>query len=225
MTSGISLAAWLFAGYGAALVGIGWIMDLVANRAHKKQADIKRGNFVYHESHDAWLCPEDQWLWPTSYDPDNRIMRYRGNPSICNACPVKDTCTTSNHGRQMVRELDPWPHSETGLFHRGVALAVAAMGVFLTIVAMFVFHTPAELVMLGTVTVVLIVATLPLAAILRRNRANFPEPGHLPERDEEEEVRISANTRYRTSYRDTTKDRTAGGTVYSSSRRGDSDAN
>ena len=54
-------------------------------------SDTGRVAFVYHEDHDAWLCPEDQWLWPKSFDPDNRVMRYRGSPSICNACPVKQT--------------------------------------------------------------------------------------------------------------------------------------
>ena len=43
------------------------------------------GGFSYHEDHDAWTCPEDQWLWPQSFDPDNRVMRYRGSPTVCNS--------------------------------------------------------------------------------------------------------------------------------------------
>ena len=46
------------------------------------------GGFSYHQDHDAWKCPEDQWLWPQSFDPDHRVMRYRGSPSICNACSM-----------------------------------------------------------------------------------------------------------------------------------------
>ncbi len=43
---------------------------------------------------------------------------------MCNTCPVKDACTVSHHGREVTRQLDPWPHSDSGRFHRGSALAV-----------------------------------------------------------------------------------------------------
>ena len=39
----------------------------------------------YHPEHDAWVCPEDQMLWPTRYDEGERLMRYQAKPSICNA--------------------------------------------------------------------------------------------------------------------------------------------
>ena len=78
--------------------------------------------------HDAWVCPQDHWLWPTSFDPKHRVMRYRALPVVCNSCPVKSTCTTSDHGREISREIDPWPHSDAGRFHRGIACCVAGLG-------------------------------------------------------------------------------------------------
>ena len=79
--------------------------------------------FAYHDpQHDPWVCPRDEWLWPPEFDPDRRIVRYRARPSVCNACPVKADCTSSDRGREVVRPVDPWPHSEAGRFHRGLAL-------------------------------------------------------------------------------------------------------
>ena len=92
----IGIAVWLAAAYGLVLLGVGFGIDALARRATATVEGRGRGGFVYHADHDAWLCPEDQWLWPQSYDPDNRVMRYRGIPSVCNSCPVKHTCTSSH---------------------------------------------------------------------------------------------------------------------------------
>ena len=43
-------------------------------------------------------------------------------------CPRKDACTDSDRGREIVRPLDPWPHSEAGRFHRAIALLMVALG-------------------------------------------------------------------------------------------------
>jgi hypothetical protein len=77
------------------------------------------------------------WLWPTSYDPEQRVVRYRAKPAVCSACPVKHSCTTSSHGREVTREIDPWPYSEAGRFHRGIACWVAAIGVLLPLGMLF----------------------------------------------------------------------------------------
>ena len=99
----IEIGAWLAAGYAVALVLVAYGIDRMARRAHTTLQDKHTAGFTYHDAHDAWLCPEDQWLWPQSFDPDNRVMRYRGSASVCNSCPVKATCTTSDDGREMRR--------------------------------------------------------------------------------------------------------------------------
>ena len=72
-----------------------------------RAADWQTGGFTYHADHDAWQCPKDEWLWPTSFDPANRVMRYRARPAVCNTCPVKADCTSSPHGREISRHVDP----------------------------------------------------------------------------------------------------------------------
>lgn len=169
---GIEVVAWLGAGYGVALVVIAYGIDLLAKRAHVHLADTKAPGFKYHEDHDAWLCPEDQWLWPQSFDPDNRVMRYRGSPSVCNSCPVKDTCTTSNDGREMRREVDSWPASESARFHRGIACAVTVLAVLWPLASAFtVSEWPSQVLLLG-VGLANGLLSLPLWAHLRRTPAD-----------------------------------------------------
>ena len=114
----------------------------MARRSSARAARWRTGGFVYHADHDAWVCPRDQWLWPTSFDPENRVMRYRALPTVCGSCPIKSNCTTSKHGREVSREVDPWPHSETGRFHRGIACAVAVVALVMPMGMMIGQHSP-----------------------------------------------------------------------------------
>ena len=168
----IELAAWLGAGYGLVLLGIAYAIDQMARRANSRMQQDRSGGFVYHENHDAWLCPEDQWLYPRSFDPENRVMRYRGLPLVCNSCPVKDTCTTSNDGREMRRHVDPWPASESARFHRGIACAVTVLAVLWPALSTFmVEHWPSQVLTIGA-TVLIAMAAIPLWAFLKRTPAD-----------------------------------------------------
>ena len=168
----IEVRAWLGAGYGVLLLLVAYGIDQLAKRAQTRIEEDRAGGFVYHENHDAWLCPEDQWLYPRSFDPDNRVMRYRGLPLVCNACPVKETCTTSSDGREVKRAVDPWPASEAARFHRGIACAVTVIAVLWpAFTALVVTTWPSQVLVLGT-AVLVAVASLPLWSHLRRTPAD-----------------------------------------------------
>lgn len=167
--SGIETTAWLFGGYGVVLVVIAYGIDLLARRAHVVTTEQHHLGFVYHEDHDAWLCPEDQWLWPTSFDPGNRVMRYRGRPQVCNSCPVKDTCTPSDDGREISRAVDAWPSSESARFHRGIACAVTVLAVLFPLVTSFTVATWASQALLLAIAGAVALAGLPLWSHLRRS--------------------------------------------------------
>lgn len=166
---------WLVAGYALLLLAFAWGFDRMAKRTSERAAQWRTGKFVYHDDHDAWKCPQDQWLWPTSFDPDNRVMRYRATPSICNSCPVKDTCTTSHHGREISRAVDPWPHSETGRFHRGIACAVAGFGIILPAATLFVNHSAADVLVLTAAIAVVAAGGFPLLRHLWHTPSNAPD--------------------------------------------------
>lgn len=198
----IELPGWLAAGYGVVLLLIAYGIDLLARRAHVANEEQQTRGFTYHEDHDAWLCPEDQWLWPQSFDPDNRVMRYRGSPSVCNSCPVKDSCTTTDDGRELGRAVDAWPSSESARFHRGMACAVAVLGVVFPVVTSFtVDHWGTQLVLLGA-GVLVALGSLPLWSHLRHSAVD-PDGVLFRSLDENLEERAEALqtlARRRTTY-------------------------
>ena len=199
---GIEITAWLSAAYGVALLLVAYGIDLLAKRAQGSIQEQRDGDFVYHEDHDAWLCPEDQWLWPKSFDPDNRVMRYRGSPTVCNSCPVKDSCTSSDDGREMRRLVDSWPASESARFHRGIACAVVVLGIAWPAASAFVVESWAGQVLLLATAVLIALASLPLWSHLRRSPAT-PEGVEFKSADETASERVliaSAVIRKRTSY-------------------------
>lgn len=168
-------AALLVALYAAFLVGVAYGFDRLARRTSVRAATWRTGSFTYHEDHDAWLCPEDQWLWPQSFDPEQRVMRYRAKPTVCNACPIKLTCTSSPHGREITREVDPWPHSEAGRFHRGIACCIALLAVVLPTGMLLSGPQLVDTIVLLAAVVVAVLAGIPLARHLWRTPSGFPE--------------------------------------------------
>ena len=182
----IDIMVWLAAGYGLLLLAVAWGIDLAARRAAQRTTEWHSGAFTYHEDHDAWLCPEDQWLWPQSFDPGNRVMRYRGSPLVCNSCPVKDTCTTSNTGREISRNVDPWPSSEAERFHRGIACCIIVLAMLWPAMEFLAAGSVAERLILGTVFAIVVAAGLPLWSHFRRTPADFPV--HVPVEELDESV-------------------------------------
>jgi Transposase DDE domain len=62
-------------------------------------------HFRYEEQADQYRCPQDQILQRVGVvNPDGRQL-YRAPASICNDCPVKVQCTTSNQGRRVYRHV------------------------------------------------------------------------------------------------------------------------
>ena len=171
----INPEVWFALVYGGFLLAVAHVLDLLARRTATKSTAMRSGGFDYHEDHDAWKCSEDQWLWPISFDPDNRVTRYQASPTVCNPCPVKDTCTTSDAGRQLARNIDPWPSSEAERFHRGIACSVVVLGLIWPLASMFQNRTGVELLILGSASAVIAAGSWPLWSHLRRTPARFPE--------------------------------------------------
>lgn len=174
MTS-IDVSVWLTAAYAVFLILVAHGFDRLAKGAAHRSDRWRVGGFTYYEDHDAWVCSEDQWLWPMSFDPEIRVTRYRATPTACNACPVKDDCTTSDTGRELTREVDPWPHSEAGRFHRGIACTICLLAVSLPLVSLIIERDlPDAIVLLATV-VFSVVASMPLVSHFRNTPDGFPE--------------------------------------------------
>lgn len=171
----VGVETWLAVVYCLGLLGLAYVIDIMARRAGAASEGGATFGFTYHESHDAWLCPEDQWLWPKSFDPDNRVMRYRAKPSICGGCQVKETCAPHGSGREVQRAVDPWPASEAARFHRGIACAVMLFGLTWPIGILVTRPGAASTMVLVGVMATSLLLSLPLWSHLRSSTVELPE--------------------------------------------------
>lgn len=171
----VPIEVWLSIGYGLAMVGLAYVVDGFARRTAATNEGGRLSGFTYHEDLDAWTCREGQWLRAAAFDPQTRVMRYRGDADTCNACPAKHTCTTSNVGREVVRSVESWPASEAARFHRRIACTTVVLGLIWPIALMF--SSPGATGLLVLVIGVLGAAalSLPLWSHLWRAKTYIPE--------------------------------------------------
>ncbi len=167
---------WLAAGYGALLVAGAFVLEWLSAHTHRRSLRYRTAGFTYDETHDRWQCPEGQDLWPHEFDHERRLVRYRARAHICNGCPRKEACTDSDRGREIVRPLDPWPHSEAGRFHRAIALVLIALAALILVAEVVRHHDPSEAALIAGLLVVCAIAGRWLLRDLRAHPANFPAP-------------------------------------------------
>ena len=168
--------AILAAAYAAALVLGAFGLEWMSAHTHRRALRYRTAGFTYDATHDHWRCPEGEHLWPHEFDHESRLVRYRAKAHICNGCPRKHDCTDSDRGREIVRPLDPWPHSEAGRFHRGVSLTLVVLAVLIVLVAAARHHRPPEAALLLCVLAVAALAGRWLLRDFRAHPAGFPAP-------------------------------------------------
>jgi hypothetical protein len=61
--------------------------------------------FTSDPDHDVYRCPQGKVLPRRSTHYTLEVVRYRAAAADCNACPVKQHCTNSRRGRQVVRSF------------------------------------------------------------------------------------------------------------------------
>ena len=173
----MSAEVLLAAGYAGFLALGALTLEWLSAHTHRRTLRYRTAGFAYDADHDHWLCPEGELLWPHELDRERRLVRYRARAQACNACPRKHACTDSEHGREIVRPLDPWPHSEAGRFHRVISLMLCVLAVLVLLVAAARSREPGELALLGACLALVALAGRFLARDLRAHPAGFPETG------------------------------------------------
>jgi hypothetical protein len=166
----------LAAGYAAFLTLGAFVLESLSAHTHRRALRYRTAGFTYVELHDHWVCPEGELLWPHEFDRERRLVRYRAKAHVCNACAVKSRCTDSDRGREIVRPLDPWPHSEAGRFHRVIALLLVVLSALVLLAEAARHHDAAEAGLLLGLLVPVALAIRWLLRDLRVHPANFPAP-------------------------------------------------
>ena len=62
-------------------------------------------DFVFDPERDEYRCPEGHPLHRYSTKRTEGVVAYRAEAAVCNTCPVKAKCTTSDHGRKVQRSF------------------------------------------------------------------------------------------------------------------------
>ena len=83
------------------------MLEWLSAHTHRRALRFRTAGFAYDETHDHWVCPEGEHLWPHEFDHERRLVRYRAKAHICNGCPRKAQCTDSDRGREIVRPSTP----------------------------------------------------------------------------------------------------------------------
>jgi hypothetical protein len=163
------------AAYSAFLVVCALGLDALGRHTHERSGRFRTQGFAYDAGLDLWQCPEGEQLRPFAVDHRRRVARYRARPMVCNACPVKDGCTDSDQGREIVRPMDPWPHSEAGRFHRGIAVVLLGLASVIALAGILLDRSLPDLALLGSA-----LAVSGLIA-LRMSRAFVAMPSGFPD--------------------------------------------
>ena len=167
----------LAGGYALILLLSAGLLEWLSAHTHRRSLRYRTAGFEFRPSEDVWVCPEGEHLWPHEVDHERRLMRYRAQARVCNGCPIKGLCTDSDEGREIVRPLDPWPHSEAGRFHRTIAVMLVVLAALVAAVALVRNLAPADAAALGALLGLCAGAGWLLGRDLRAHPANFPEPG------------------------------------------------
>jgi hypothetical protein len=170
----MSTEAILATAYAAFLVAAATGLDLLARHSHRRSGRYRTAGFNFRPDLDLWECPEGQELRRVDTDHRQRLAHYRASPAVCNACPAKEECTDSDHGRQITRALDPWPYSEAGRFHRGVSVVLVLLAAVIAGLALVRSNGATELAVLSGVLGIAIATAARLLADLRRTPSGFP---------------------------------------------------
>jgi len=172
----VSSEVVVVAGYGCFLLASAFVLEWLSAHTHRRALRFRTAGFTYDDDRDHWVCPEGEQLWPHEFDHERRLVRYRARPQICNGCHVKHRCTDSDRGREIVRPLDPWPHSEAGRFHRVIAMSLVVLALVIVSAETVRHHRAPELAPLLTLAAVSALSLRWLVRDLGRHPANFPEP-------------------------------------------------
>ena len=150
MISGVHVEVVLAASYAVFLVGVAFVLELLARHSHKRSERYRNSGFhLLSATWIYWECPAGQQLLRTKTDYQRRIVHYRAPADACNACSLKNNCTDSNEGRLLESRPDSWLESELRRFHRGISLVLLLLATIILLAETVRHAEPRELLIVG----------------------------------------------------------------------------
>jgi DDE family transposase/transposase-like protein DUF772 len=73
------------------------------HEVHTASPFFRAQDFTFDAERDVYICPRGETLTFRGLDDSTERRIYRGTAPVCNACPVKEQCTTSSKGRVVSR--------------------------------------------------------------------------------------------------------------------------
>jgi hypothetical protein len=153
MMAGVHVEVVLAASYAIFLVGVAFILELLARHSHQRSERYRNAGFVYLQDMDVWECPASRQLRRAATDYQRRVVHYRAPADACNACSLKNNCTDSNDGRLLKTHLDSWVESELRRFHRGISLVLLVLATLILAAETVRYGAPRELFLVACVLV------------------------------------------------------------------------
>ncbi len=165
--SAVPVSVWLWAGYAVLLAAVAWLLERLAERAHRRTHGYELAGFRYHPDYDHWICPEGATLQRDLRRSLPHRLHYRAPAATCGRCHRRPDCTDSPDGRTLEWDLAAWLETQTGRFHRGLSLGLLGIAGVLLGVQAAAHPSPAVLVVLLPLLALTAAAALRLAHALR----------------------------------------------------------
>ena len=137
----------LASAYAAFLIVVASGLEWFGRHSHRRSGQFRTAGFKYHGHLDVWECPRGHHLHLHYRDPVREVVRYRAPANTCNACPSKNDCTDSEHGREIIHSSEPWIETQAGTFYRVLSLTLLLLAALILIAEMFRYPTLPEVLL------------------------------------------------------------------------------
>lgn len=91
----------------------------------KRSTFFGKRHFTFDAYRDVYRCPQDAILCRVGMSRLDRTTRYQADAEVCNACPCKHRCTTSDSGRAVTRHVDAAYHDKVRSYEGTTAYQTA----------------------------------------------------------------------------------------------------
>lgn len=146
--------------YALMLLGIAAGLEWLARHSHRRADQYHTAGFRFRRDRDEWECPMGIALMRAEIDLEQNVVRYRAPAHTCNNCLIKSRCTHSDHGREILVQLDPRVQSAPLRLQRGISLVITTLAAFILAVELLRHRQPADQLVLGAILLIVLLRLL-----------------------------------------------------------------